>query len=450
MRTDLAARYGDERLPRYTSYPTAPHFSAAVGYRDYAAWLEEVEEGLTGSLYLHVPFCRAMCWYCGCNTTVARRDGPVMDFLDLLRREGALVAERLPRRLEVRHVHFGGGTPTILPADAFRNLVDLLRERFALAAGAELAIEIDPRHLSAGMAAALGAAGVTRASLGVQSFDPEVQAAINRRQSVTQTVVAAERLRAAGVTGLNVDLLYGLPLQTVAACVETVRACLPLRPDRFSVFGYAHVPGFKKHQQKIRTEDLPDGPVRHAQAEAIAAMLEEAGYRRIGMDHFALPADPMARAHEAGLLRRNFQGYTTDDADALLGFGPSAIGRLPQGYVQNDPVRGRYARRIAAGLPATARGIRISREDRCRAVVIERLMCDFEVDLGQVCRAHGTRPDTLLRAADRLPALQADGVVRLQGERISIAPDARFLVRNVAAAFDSHLAAAADRHSRAV
>ncbi|MFC3228995.1 oxygen-independent coproporphyrinogen III oxidase [Marinibaculum pumilum] len=450
MRTDLAARYGDERLPRYTSYPTAPHFSAAIGYRDYAEWLEELEEGLTGSLYFHVPFCRAMCWYCGCNTTVARRDGPVLDFLYQLRGEVALIADRLPRRLAVQHVHFGGGTPTILPADEFKWFVDLLRTRFDLADKAEIAIEIDPRSLSKEMAGVLGAAGVTRASLGVQCFDPAVQAAINRRQSVAQTVIAADRLWAAGVTALNVDLLYGLPQQTVAACVETVRACLPLQPSRFSVFGYAHVPGFKKHQQKIRSADLPDGPVRHAQAEAIAAVLQEAGYRRIGMDHFALPADPMARAHEAGLLRRNFQGYTTDDADALLGFGPSAIGRLPQGYVQNDPVRGRYARRIGAGLPATARGIRISREDRCRAVVIERLMCDFEVDLGQVCRAHGTRADTLLRAADRLPALQADGVVRLQGDRISIPPEARFLVRNVAAAFDSHLAAAAGRHSRAV
>ena len=203
-------------------------------------------------------------------------------------------------------------------------------------------------------------------------------------------------------------------------------------------------------QKLIREADLPDASARLAQAIAIAEELETAGYVSIGLDHYAKADDSLAVAHARKRLHRNFQGYTTDNASAILGFGPSAIGWLPQGYVQNDPVRGRYARRIAAGLPATARGIRISREDRCRAVVIERLMCDFEVDLGQVCRAHGTRPDTLLRAADRLPALQADGVVRLQGERISIAPDARFLVRNVAAAFDSHLAAAADRHSRAV
>ena len=243
------------------------------------------------------------------------------------------------------HLHFGGGTPTIVKPYEFRNLLAHLRAAFDVAAIAEIAIEIDPRILTAEMAAALGDAGVTRASLGVQSLDPTVQAAINRLQSLDETALAVDRLRAAGVGGINIDLIYGLPHQTVASCIATAEACLALRPDRFAVFGYAHVPGFKRHQRKIDEAALPDGPARGAQADAIAEVLEAAGYRRIGLDHFALPGDEMAAAAGSGSLHRNFQGYTTDAADLLIGLGASAIGRLPQGYVQNAAVTRDYSRR---------------------------------------------------------------------------------------------------------
>jgi oxygen-independent coproporphyrinogen-3 oxidase len=450
MRDDLRARYGDERLPRYTSYPTAPQFSPAVGPADYAAWLGALPAGATGSLYLHIPFCRAMCRYCGCHTTVTRREAPIADYLAVLRREIGLVAARLGGPLPVRHVHFGGGTPTILEPAAFEALVALLRGRFALDPQAEVAVEIDPRTLTAAMAAALGRAGVTRASLGVQSFDPVVQRAINRVQSVERTAAAVAGLRDAGLHALNFDLIYGLPHQSVASCVETVRQCLAMGPDRLSVFGYAHVPSFKKHQRRIDEAALPDGPARHAQAEAIADALVAAGYRRIGLDHYALPEDPMARAQASGGLHRNFQGYTTDPADVLIGLGASAIGRLPQGYVQNEVVLGAYAERIAQGRLATVKGYALTAEDRLRADLIERIMCDFAVDVGEVCRAHAASPESLLAGSPKLRALQGDGVIRLEGTRLAVTAEARFLVRSVASAFDAHLGRSGRAHSRAV
>ncbi|MBD2746389.1 oxygen-independent coproporphyrinogen III oxidase [Microvirga sp. BT688] len=450
MRDDLRAQYGEERLPRYTSYPTAPQFSDAIGQEAYGQWLTSLPEDVTASLYLHVPFCRSMCWYCGCHTTITQRDAPIIDYVAVLRREIELVADRLSRPLAVRHVHFGGGTPTIMEPSELLALVALMRQRFALDSSAEVAIEIDPRTLTRAMSKALGEAGVTRASLGVQSFDPVVQRAINRIQSFEQTARATDGLREAGIHGINFDLIYGLPHQTVESCIETVRQSTALRPDRFSVFGYAHVPSFKKHQRKIDEAALPDGEARYAQAEAIAEALMSAGYRRIGLDHYALPDDSMVQAQVHGVLHRNFQGYTTDTSDVLIGFGASAIGRLTQGYAQNEVVLGRYAERIVRGELATVKGYALTADDRLRADLIERVMCDFQVDVGQICRRHETSPAAILRAIPKLRALQDDGVIRLEGEVLSVNDNARFLVRSVASAFDAYLGASGRTHSRAV
>jgi oxygen-independent coproporphyrinogen-3 oxidase len=450
MRPDLAARYADERLPRYTSYPTAPQFTPTIGPDTYASWLGAVPEGARASLYVHVPFCRRMCWYCGCNTSVAVRHDPIETYLHALSAEIGLVAAHLPRRLVVTHLHFGGGTPTIVKPYEFRNLVGHLRSAFDIAPSAEVAIEIDPRVLTAEMATALGEAGVTRASLGVQSLDPVVQDAINRRQSHHETALAIERLRAAGVAGINIDLVYGLPHQTVGSCIETVRACLALRPDRFSVFGYAHVPSFKRHQRKIADETLPTGAERGAQAEAIRAELEAGGYERIGLDHFARPGDAMAEAAGTGALHRNFQGYTTDDAEVLLGLGASAIGRLPQGYVQNSAVTRDYLAAIDGRRFATVRGYALRPDDRLRAALIERLMCDFRVDVADVCRRYGEPAEAIADAIATLDQLAADGIVRREGLVVEMAPEARGLVRVAAAAFDAYRAGSTSVHSRAV
>ena len=450
MHPDIAIRYAEERLPRYTSYPTAPQFSKAVSPDLYGEWLASLLGGVTASLYLHVPFCRSMCWYCGCHTTVTRRDAPIVDYLAVLRSEIDLVAGRLTEAPQVRHVHFGGGSPTIMEPAQLVGLVGLLRERFLFRPDTEIAVEIDPRTLTAVMAAALSEAGVTRASLGIQSFDPAVQRAINRMQGFEQTAAVTEWLRSAGVRGVNFDLIYGLPHQTVESCIDTVLQCLQLRPERFSVFGYAHVPAFKKHQRQIDEAALPDGAARHAQAESIAEALTDAGYSRIGLDHYALPTDAMAAAQRNGTLHRNFQGYTTDPSDILIGFGASAIGRLTQGYVQNEVALGLYASRISRGELATAKGYPLTPDDRLRADLIERLMCDFRVDLAELCPKHGEAPELLLRSIPRLQTLAADGVIRIDGTVVSVADDARCLVRSVAAAFDAYLGASGRPHSRAV
>jgi len=450
MRSDLAACYGQEGLPRYTSYPTAPHFSSTVGPDSYGEWLQAIPPRAIASLYLHVPFCRAMCWYCGCHTSVARRDQPIAVYVSALRCEIDLVSSQIDRRLQVDHIHFGGGTPTIMAPDAFADLVGSIRHSFFVLPSAEIAVEIDPRSLTRPMIEALAYGGVNRASLGVQSFDPTVQRAIHRVQSFEETAAATTGLRRAGIAGINFDLIYGLPHQTVASCRDTVRRCVELRPDRFSVFGYAHVPAFKPHQRKINEMWLPDSPKRHEQSSAIADALRQAGYVQIGLDHFALPGDEMAVALREGRLRRNFQGYTTDASNILLGFGASAIGRLPQGYVQNEVSTPSYMQSIADGSLATVKGYALTDDDRLRAEIIERIMCDFGVDLDPICARHGSAAERMLQSSPRLKALISDGVVALDGTSLAVTENSRFLVRSVAAAFDAHLDGSKQLHSRAV
>jgi oxygen-independent coproporphyrinogen-3 oxidase len=450
LRPDLNSRYGEERLPRYTSYPTAPHFSASINQSTYRGWLADIPCGKTVSLYLHIPFCQSMCWYCGCNTTIVRRNEPVAAYLDALRQEIEMVANQIGQTLTIGAVHFGGGTPTIMTPAQFAELMDFLRKKFAFLTDAEIAIEIDPRRLTPEMSRELGGNGITRASLGVQSFDPTVQQAINRIQSFETTAAVTEGLRAAGIDGVNFDLIYGLPHQTVASCADTVRKCLELRPDRLSVFGYAHVPSFKKHQRKIDEAALPDGAERYRQANMIAKCLTDAGYWQIGLDHFALPDDSLATAQAAGKLHRNFQGYTTDTSDILLGFGASAIGRLEQGYVQNEVAPRAYCAQIGDGELPTRKGYALTADDRLRADIIERIMCDFHVDLEQICAKHDATPDAVLRSADRLPMQIDDGIACLDGTVLSVADDTRHLVRSVASVFDAYLGVSGPVYSRAV
>jgi oxygen-independent coproporphyrinogen-3 oxidase len=379
-----------------------------------------------------------------------KHDGPIADYTAALRREVEMVTGWIGRRLAIGHIHFGGGTPTILAPEAFVDLVRLLRSSFFVQPDAEIAVEIDPRTLTAAMIEALGLCGVNRASLGVQSFDPVVQQAINRVQSYEQTAAATTGLRQAGVGGINFDLIYGLPHQSVASCLKTVGRCVALRPDRLSVFGYAHVPGFKMHQRMIPEASLPTTTARYDQACAIANALQGEGYVQIGLDHFALPDDAMAIAFREGRLRRNFQGYTTDGHEVLIGFGASAIGQLPQGYVQNEPQVRAYSEAISSGRLATVKGYQLTNDDRLRADIIERIMCDHQVDLDAVCARHGVAPDDVLESAPRLQSLLSDGVVELNGASLAVPRNARILLRTVAAAFDAHLDSSKQSHSRAV
>lgn len=444
MHPDARSKYESLRLPRYTSYPTALDFSPSVDASTYDGWLRALPAGVDGSLYLHVPFCAELCLYCGCHTSVARRYQPVASYCDLLEKEIAAIAERAGQALIVRRAHWGGGSPTILKPDDFHRLMAALRRGFTFADDAEIAIEIDPRTMTEPLAYALGREQLTRASLGVQTFDPLVQQTIRRVQSYEDTARVVEWLRAAGVGGINVDLMYGLPHQTAANVVASTQRTLTLDPDRISLFGYAHVPWMKRHQALLPERALPGQAERLRQFDEAAALIASAGYRRIGFDHFAKPTDSLAQA-DAG-LRRNFQGYTTDNAPALIGLGASAISSLPQGYAQNAASVAQYRRAIEGGGLPTARGVALTAEDRIRRDVISEIMCRLTVDLNEICRAHGAGLDMFADDVARLKPLQEDGVAQIEGTRVTVPEDARHLVRAVGAIFDSRLSRP-DRHS---
>ncbi|MHC5654380.1 oxygen-independent coproporphyrinogen III oxidase [Stappia sp.] len=448
--TTLDHRYATRAVPRYTSYPTAPHFHAGVNGETLGGWLGELAPETALSLYLHVPYCRTICNYCGCHTKGALRDDPVIAYAQTLLDEVALVADRLGRRRPVTHIHWGGGTPSLLPRAHFLKIVAALKNRFALSPDCEHAIELDPRTVTSDLAETLREAGITRASLGVQDFDPVVQKAIGRIQPFEQVERAVAHLRAAGIEAINFDLMYGLPHQTLDSIAETIRLTQLLRPGRIALFGYAHVPWFKKHQRLIDEAALPGASERIEAADFARAELASAGYEAIGLDHFALPDDSMAIAYREGRLRRNFQGYTTDTADALIGLGCSSIGRLPEGYVQNQPDVGGWTRAVAAGELPVARGIALNADDRARAEIIERLMTDHRVDVAEVAAHHGFAVDHFAESFDALAEMVRDGLAIIEENRVAVTQEGQRYARIAAAAFDAYLAAGAARHSVAV
>ena len=355
MEADLARKF-DLRVPRYTSYPTAPHFAGTVDGTVYRRWLSELSPDQELSLYFHIPYCDTLCWFCGCYTKIVRRYEPVARYLDMLLDEINLVADTLGKRFRARHLHWGGGSPTLIKAADWQRLIERIYARFDVGSDSEIAVEMDPRDTTEDYIDALAWAGVNRASIGVQDFHPEVQKAINRIQPFELTERVVGWLRDQGIAGINMDLMYDLPYQTTERVVETVDLAARLEPDRVALFGYAHVPWMKSHQKLIADDTLPDFGERWRQSEAAADRLVELGYARIGFDHFARPQDDLAVAHAEGRLHRNFQGYTTDTAPVLLGFGASAIGSLPQGYVQNTQPLGAYHDAVTFADFATERG----------------------------------------------------------------------------------------------
>ncbi len=449
MTTDFAARY-EIKVPRYTSYPTAPHFSAAVDERIYRQWLGAQDPATRLSLYFHIPFCAAMCWFCGCYTKVVNRYEPVAAYLTALLHEIHLVADALPGRFTAGHLHWGGGSPTMLTGEDWQRTVEHLHTWFDFDNDAEIAVEADPRTATEDYIRALAAAGVNRVSIGVQDFDPEVQQAVNRIQPFEVTKRVVDWLRGHGIDRINIDLMYGLPLQTQERVIDMADKALTLRPNRIALFGYAHVPWMKPHQKLILEASLPDAKARWQQFNAVSARLVEAGYVAIGLDHFALPDDELCLARAKGRLHRNFQGYTTDSATALVGLGASAISSLSQGYVQNVSSIGSYRKSVVAGHLPVARGVAIDGEDRLRGEVIERLMCDLEIDLDAICADHGKPADHFRDEMTTLGPLQTDGIIQIDGTHISVTTEGRPLVRLVAAAFDRHLGRGEARHSKAV
>ncbi|MBE9604033.1 oxygen-independent coproporphyrinogen III oxidase [Acetobacteraceae bacterium H6797] len=436
-------RYAAANLPRYTSYPTAPHFGP-LDEAEWRSWLGAIQPADKLSLYLHIPFCRALCWYCGCHTSVTRNQERLARYATALRQEAWTLAAALPAHAGVSYLHLGGGTPTALGAKHLAEVLGTLRAAFPFRPDAELAIELDPRMIDPAMAEALAGAGITRASLGVQDISPAVQARIGRVQSEASVAEAVAALRANGIKAINLDIMYGLPGQGIAEVEATARFAAALGADRVAVFGYAHVPWMKPHQKAIPEASLPDSEARLAQSAAAEAVLLAAGYVAIGLDHFALPGDSMARAAAQGRLHRNFQGYTTDDAPVLLGLGASSIARLPGGFGQNEPDERRYLERVEARQLPIARGRSLTAEDQARAALIEQAMCGEPIDLGAI------PPGIMESASPRLTRLIADGLVRIEAGRLVSDPRHRPLLRHFAACFDAYLGQGPARHSKAV
>ena len=440
----------ERAVPRYTSYPTAPHFEAGFEPEAYARWLGAIRPEAALSLYLHIPFCDELCWFCACRTQGAKRYAPLARYLDLLAREIEMVSAHLGPDRVVSQMHWGGGSPTILPPEDMAWLHARMAEHFPGVSEATFACEIDPRDMTEARLDALAAAGLARASIGVQDFDLTVQKAIGRMQGRELTRDVMLGLRARGVESVNVDFLYGLPHQTEASLARTIEEVLALRPDRLALFGYAHVPWMAKRQKMIPEAALPGTEARRAQAGLARRLLSQAGYVPIGIDHFALPEDPLAVAARERTMRRNFQGYTVDHADALIGMGASAIGSLPQGYVQNDPTTASWQLRVEAGRLPVAKSIALTLEDRIRRDAIEQILCFFSLDLERIERDYGDFARPIAETTDALVSRAPDGALTPWRGGFRIAEAWHSHARLIAAEFDAYLAGSTARHSLAV
>jgi len=435
----LVAKY-DGRAPRYTSYPTAVQFTPTVTADTYRTWLSRLSPVDPVSLYLHVPFCARLCWFCGCNTRAVNRHAPVSAYVDHLVTEIGLLSDALPGVLGASAIHLGGGSPNMLSPDDLAAVFARLAEAFTFAADVEVAAELDPASLSRDWVQAAARHGLSRASLGVQNLDPRVQEAVNRVETFEEVAQAVAWLREVEVRSVNIDLMCGLPHQTAANTLETLNRILELRPERLALFGYAHVPWARAHQRLINDRELADAAGRLEQSEAAADRLLWEGYVRIGLDHYALPDDPLAQAHARGELRRNFQGYTADPHATLLAFGVSAIGQLPQGFVQNEAGEAAWRTALAKGRLPVKRGLAFTDDDRFRADIIERLMCDLAVDLADARRRHGRPVESLAAEREALLPLQAAGLITLDDERVAMTPLGRPFLRTVAQVFDARSA----------
>ena len=427
-------------VPRYTSYPTAAEFGDKVGAPEFETELAAIAPNQPISLYVHIPYCHEICWYCGCNTGAANKAQRLSSYLDALHEEIGLVASRLGGRGRVQRIAFGGGSPNAISPEQFEALLAKVRGAFGVE-NALLSIELDPRSLSKPWYQAIGAAGIGRASLGVQTLDPKVQRSIGRIQPGSMIRTAVDELRRAGVRSLNFDLMYGLPRQGLAELDATLAATLEMKPERIALFGYAHVPHLIPRQRRIDSDALPEADLRFAQAELGHKILTHAGYDPIGFDHYALPDDPLSLAARQGRLRRNFQGFTDDSSEVLIGLGASAISQFPGLIAQNEKNAGRYKVRVSSGLLPATHGIVRGSEDQIRGRIIERLLCDGEAEIRDFFK---------LELLDRLQPFLDPGLATIECGRLRLPDYARPYARVVASKFDQYRQPAARRFSTAI
>ncbi|SLN48587.1 oxygen-independent coproporphyrinogen III oxidase [Pseudooctadecabacter jejudonensis] len=425
----------DAKVPRYTSYPPANRFEADVGARRQRGWLGEVRGDAPVSLYAHIPFCRRLCWFCACRTQGTKTLSPVAGYVKTLMSEIEATARVLPRGVAASRLHLGGGTPTLLSAEMMATLLDSITGHFGRAEDYEFSVEIDPTEAAPATLDCLARYGMDRASIGVQDFDDRVQKAIGREQGfeVTQDVVA--QLRTGGVQSLNIDFLYGLPFQTAESLTRTIDQVASLRPDRLALYGYAHVPHVSKRQTMIPGEALPSAEARFEMSQIAKDRLEALGYLPLGIDHFALPHDSLAKAAASGRMQRNFQGYTDDPCDTLIGFGASAISKFPQGYAQNAVSTSAYVQRVEQGGLAAHKGLVLSDHDRFVARLIDMIMCDGRVSVARVLTDFPDHGEDLVQIIGRLMTLFA-GAVAYDGDVLHLNDDMRPLTRLIAAQMD--------------
>ena len=441
----LLARY-DKPGPRYTSYPTAPQFSTDFGPASYAERLAlaNARAGEPLSVYCHIPFCDHRCLYCGCHVVITQRNDIVEKYLQHMKREVEMVAARLPERREVLQLHWGGGTPTHLHPEQMEDLHRNLVSHFRLLPDAEVAIEVDPRVTTTEHLVTLRKLGFTRLSLGVQDFTPEVQHVVERNQTYEQTAELIQEARRLGFSEYNLDLIYGLPLQTVDSFRDSLHRVVDLRPGRVAVYSYAHVPWIRPQQKRISETDLPSPQTKLALFAAAIQVFSDAGYRRIGMDHFALPQDELSRARERGALTRNFMGYTVRQGTDLVAFGVSGIGEVGGAFVQNVKKLSDYYRCLDEGSLPVDRGYVLDEDDRIRRFVILSLMCNFELDLTELRSRFGVDFDTYFASElSRLEASIEPGFVVRSPEKLSVTPLGSVFIRNICMIFDRYITGAA-------
>jgi len=438
----------DAKVPRYTSYPTAPHFAGGVGPDTFSSWIEQIPAGGSISLYLHVPFCRRLCWFCACRTQGTQSDEPVRAYSEVLLAELEMLRERLAPGVTLSRLHWGGGTPTLMPADMMSRLADAVFDVVPMGEGAEFSVEIDPNEIDAPRMDALARAGMNRASIGVQDFDPQIQKVIGREQSYEITKAAVDMIRERGIESLNADILYGLPHQTPTKIANSVQQLLSLGPDRVALYGYAHVPWMARRQTMIPSDHLPTPQERLKLFEVARDLFVADGYDEIGIDHFALPSDGLSVAQKNGKLRRNFQGYTDDLAEALVGLGASSISRFPQGYAQNAPATSKHTGAIREGQFSTARGHVFTAEDKLRGRMIEALMSDFEIKTDELVRDFGAKPHELTQMFLSCVEQFSD-MVEMTEHGLRIPVKGRPLTRMIARHFDAYDMSASS-HSSAI
>jgi oxygen-independent coproporphyrinogen-3 oxidase len=446
---ELCSKYANS-VPRYTSYPTAICFSETQNTKTYQEHLKALTSEEEISIYIHIPFCYELCWFCGCNTKIIKKYTPVKAYVEHLLKEIDLVSQNLENRLSVKHIHFGGGSPSILEIKDFQQIMSSLRKYFSISNDAEIAIEIEPRSAKEDVLSAYFLEGINRVSIGIQDFNPQVQKAINRLQSFEQSKSLIDFLRKNGIQGINIDLMYGLPFQTEKSIKESTELALSLKADRFSLFAYAHLPQRIPHQRMIKDETLANAFERIELYQVCFDTLTKNGFVAIGLDHFARPEDSLAQALEGKQIHRNFQGYTTDKASNLIGFGASAIGQLHNAFFQNHTKQKDYFEVITSGDLATKKGYVMTEQDKIYGAIIEELMCYMEVDLKSICNRYNLCMDKFSMELDTLKEMEDDGIIKVNEGHIVIHPSKRFLLRTVCTVFDQYFQTHQRKYSQSI